>query len=111
MQQSGKLIDIFLPLSIHNSKKQAMKKLLVILSFLFAGLLISHAQAPAAKQATTKKADVQQAPKNTTPANGVVLKKDGTPDKRYKNAPKGPLKKDGTPDMRYKDNKPATPKK
>ena len=37
------------------------------------------------------------------------LKKDGTPDKRFKeNKPaKGPLKKDGTPDMRYKANKKA----
>ena len=36
----------------------------------------------------------------------VVVKKDGTPDKRYK-APKsnGPVKKDGTLDMRYKKNK------
>jgi hypothetical protein len=40
---------------------------------------------------------------NTTP-----LKKDGTPDKRFKtntDVAKGPLKKDGTPDMRYKANK------
>ena len=42
------------------------------------------------------------------------LKKDGTPDKRYKanketkkEEPKGPLKKDGTPDKRYKANKEA----
>ena len=44
-----------------------------------------------------------------TSSAGVVLKKDGTPDKRYKNAPSaaaaGPLKKDGTPDKRYKANK------
>lgn len=35
------------------------------------------------------------------------LKKDGTPDKRFKEnkAPKGPLKKDGTPDKRFKENK------
>ena len=48
------------------------------------------------------------------------LKKDGTPDKRFKDnkAPKGPLKKDGTPDKRFKANKTtptvtpaATPKK
>jgi hypothetical protein len=32
------------------------------------------------------------------------LKKDGTPDKRYKEN-KQHLKKDGTPDMRYKENK------
>ncbi len=38
----------------------------------------------------------------TPAANGVILKKDGTPDKRYKAAQH--LKKDGTPDKRYKDN-------
>ena len=32
-----------------------------------------------------------------------MLKKDGTPDKRYKENKK--LKKDGTPDKRYKVNK------
>ncbi len=44
----------------------------------------------------------------TTNAQGVVLKKDGTPDNRYKNAAtaeKGPLKKDGTADLRFKANK------
>ncbi len=37
------------------------------------------------------------------------LKKDGTPDKRFKEnkAPKVPLKKDGTPDKRFKENKKA----
>ncbi len=44
------------------------------------------------------------------------MKKDGTPDKRYKANQKakpmvaGPMKKDGTPDMRYKKNKKAMPK-
>ena len=33
----------------------------------------------------------------------AVLKKDGTPDKRYNSSKT--LKKDGTPDMRYKKNK------
>ncbi len=40
--------------------------------------------------------------------NHVPLKKDGTPDKRFKahtGVASGPLKKDGTPDMRYKANK------
>jgi hypothetical protein len=37
-------------------------------------------------------------------ASPVTLKKDGTPDKRFKTAT-GPEKKDGTPDMRYKKNK------
>lgn len=60
---------------------------------------------PAAAATTAKPAATSTAAKTT--ANGVVLKKDGTPDKRYKNAPaaSGPLKKDGTPDMRYKKNK------
>jgi len=76
---------------------------------------------PATKPAATDK--VAKMPKTTakTPAttaskpadekknaasNGVVLKKDGTPDKRYKSTTAaGPLKKDGTPDMRYKSNK------
>lgn len=39
-------------------------------------------------------------------ANGNVLKKDGTIDKRYNK--KVNLKKDGTPDRRYKENKTTT---
>ena len=44
----------------------------------------------------------------------VAVKKDGTPDKRFKEnkttnvKPTGPVKKDGTPDMRYKTNKDTT---
>lgn len=41
--------------------------------------------------------------KEATKSEGVKLKKDGTPDKRYKGSQH--LKKDGTPDMRYKENK------
>jgi hypothetical protein len=44
--------------------------------------------------------------------SATKVKKDGTPDMRYKEnkesvkpAPAGPAKKDGTPDMRYKENK------
>ena len=46
-----------------------------------------------------------------SPQQAKHLKKDGTPDMRYKEnkTPKGPLKKDGTPDMRYSANKKATP--
>ena len=41
--------------------------------------------------------------KKTKASTSVKLKKDGTPDKRYKNAPANVrLKKDGTPDKRYK---------
>ena len=47
------------------------------------------------------------------PATTQHLKKDGTPDKRFKEnkTPKGPLKKDGTPDKRYKANKTVKKKK
>jgi hypothetical protein len=46
-----------------------------------------------------------------TPPTQTHLKKDGTPDKRFKEnkKPAGPVKKDGTPDMRYKANKKAPP--
>jgi hypothetical protein len=52
----------------------------------------------------------QDAGKSTaeTKTSSVPLKKDGTPDKRYKKSKTevtGPLKKDGTPDKRYKANK------
>ena len=43
------------------------------------------------------------------PSKGPVLKKDGTPDKRYKENQK--LKKDGTLDKRYKENKPSEKQK
>lgn len=47
---------------------------------------------------------------------GTPTKKDGTPDKRFKeNKPQaktaGPVKKDGTPDMRHKENKEAAAEK
>ena len=41
---------------------------------------------------------------NANEHSAVAIKKDGTPDKRYKASKK--LKKDGTPDKRYKANKP-----
>ena len=69
-----------------------MKKIALIFSFLliFAGMGIAQTT-PATK---------------TTPTTHV--KKDGTPDKRFKENKKPPpqhIKKDGTPDMRYKENK------
>ena len=46
-------------------------------------------------------------PKGSKKEAATPTKKDGTPDKRYKEnkEPKGPKKKDGTPDKRYKENK------
>lgn len=104
-----------------------MKKVLSLIAIAAFGLSTAFAQvaAPAAtakksvkqtakvvkketKAAVANKADV----KAKTTAAGVVLKKDGTPDKRYKAVGKavGPTKKDGTPDMRYKANKAAAKK-
>lgn len=58
----------------------------------------------------TSMAQAKPAPKKTagtTKVDSAHLKKDGTPDKRFKEnkTPAGPLKKDGTPDKRYKANK------
>ncbi|WP_162126379.1 hypothetical protein [Flavobacterium phycosphaerae] len=58
----------------------------------------------------TLSATAQQTPKKAAAAKTEAkapLKKDGTPDKRFKESktPKGPLKKDGTPDKRFKENK------
>lgn len=64
---------------------------------------------PVKPAGTTRVSPATAVPKTTASkpvAAGVVLKKDGTPDKRYKKAPAAvPLKKDGTPDKRFKANK------
>lgn len=60
---------------------------------------------PAANKATSATTKPTAA---VSPGAAVPLKKDGTPDKRYKanqGSTTGPVKKDGTPDMRYKANK------
>ncbi|WP_276479845.1 hypothetical protein [Paraflavitalea pollutisoli] len=102
-----------------------MKKVLLAILVIIGFHAASVAQtAPATKTATTQakkedKASVnKEHAKATTPAipekpakdekAAGPVKKDGTPDKRYKaNQAKasGPAKKDGTPDMRYKANK------
>lgn len=85
-----------------------MKKLL---TFILA--LVMTATGVIAQQ----KATAQQQPATATAqkktANAKHLKKDGTPDKRYKENKKAsaPKKKDGTPDMRYKENKEKAKKK
>lgn len=54
-------------------------------------------------QATSQTVKATKTPEKDVPNASVVLKKDGTPDKRYKESKT--LKKDGSPDMRYKKNK------
>ena len=89
------------------------KALSAPLAFLFC-LCLTVAQAQTTTPAkTTKKPPVAKTattPAKTTTATAGPLKKNGTPDMRYKankTAPVGPTKKDGTPDMRYKANKTA----
>lgn len=77
-----------------------MKKLFLAV-FALMMLNLSHAQTHPSKKTKSESGKVA-----TKPSAGTVLKKDGTPDKRYKQKPDaGPLKKDGTPDKRYKSNK------
>lgn len=114
-----------------------MKKVFTLLmAALFVAASSLSAQTPAAPTAKKevkkemkkankdmKKADkemkkVEKNAKNVTPppppppakaAPGQHLKKDGTPDKRFKENKEGAapkhLKKDGTPDKRFKENK------
>ncbi|RYE19463.1 MAG: hypothetical protein EOP42_29015 [Sphingobacteriaceae bacterium] len=85
-----------------------MKKLFSLLMLLAFFSAATFAQTPAQRTTTTS------ATQNTK--SGIGMKKDGTPDKRYKMnkaatpATAGPTKKDGTPDKRYKTNKTAAPK-
>jgi len=93
-----------------------MKKLFfVFLSIMMLGAGYTNAQSKASKMKAntdkTQREDAKAAPVTRTDA--AKLKKDGTPDMRYKEnkaakeepKPAGPTKKDGTPDKRYKANK------
>ncbi len=79
--------------------KKLINTLVAILLFGFVSMA-QTANKNSTKTNTTKTETVQT-------KNGVVLKKDGTPDKRYTktDTSKGPLKKDGTVDKRFKKNK------
>jgi len=61
--------------------------------------VVHHTKAPAKAAAMTPAKEAKPAAAPTA----VKMKKDGTPDKRYKSSQH--LKKDGTPDKRYKANK------
>jgi len=90
-----------------------MKKIfLLVFSIIMMGNMV---MAQDSKTKTSQK-KVNKTPEQTaTAAPAGKMKKDGTPDKRYKENKKeeaaaaGPSKKDGTPDKRYKENK-TTPK-
>jgi hypothetical protein len=81
-----------------------MKKFLTGMLALLIGASVSMAQTttPAKTAKKEKPKTEQKAVSDTTKR----LKKDGTPDKRFKENKKaeGPKKKDGTPDKRYKAN-------
>lgn len=92
-----------------------MKKIICVLlamTMAFSGVFAQDAakkQKPAAKKTEAAPAADKSADK------GAKMKKDGTPDKRYKENKEakpaaGPMKKDGTPDLRYKANKDASKK-
>ena len=85
-----------------------MKKLLTTLSFVL-GLGLATAQQTATKQTTSPPPPKEVAKKSTKSVvnaklvdkkTTVKMKKDGTPDKRYK--ANQHLKKDGTRDKRFK---------
>lgn len=67
------------------------------------GFATAQQVAPATKTTVTKTVKPVKAAEPTAAKPAQKLKKDGTPDKRYKENQK--LKKDGTPDKRYKVNK------
>jgi hypothetical protein len=91
-----------------------MKKLLTAMSIVLGlGFATAQQTAPATKAAPHPTAKTAKAAKPaptataakpaSTAAPAAKMKKDGTPDKRYKDNKN--LKKDGTPDKRYKANK------
>lgn len=85
-----------------------MKKLLSAMSIILGlGLASAQQTVPAAGSKHQQTAKTAQAAKPAAKAEAAPtaakMKKDGTPDKRYKENKK--IKKDGTPDKRYKENK------
>lgn len=88
-------------LKFHNMKK--LSTLLLALMMMVSGVTFAQNNTAKGKPAatTTKAAPKEQASPEAKSA--APLKKDGTPDKRYKSNKH--LKSDGTPDKRYKENK------
>lgn len=67
------------------------------------GLATAQQTTPATRTMAHQATKTVKAPEAKATKPAAKLKKDGTPDKRYKENKK--LKKDGTPDKRYKENK------
>jgi hypothetical protein len=88
-----------------------MRKLfLAVIALLGFTLATNAQQAPKKADKAAKETKAPESKKED--AKAAPMKKDGTPDMRYKankeaksETPKGPLKKDGTPDKRFKENK------
>jgi hypothetical protein len=81
-----------------------MKKIIL----LFAALFCLYSTQMMAQSKVIKAKTEKGTSKKEEVKSDVKLKKDGTPDKRFKNtepASKGPTKKDGTLDKRFKENK------
>jgi hypothetical protein len=83
-----------------------MKKfssLLLALMLMVSGISFGQATKAAGAKVVTPAKQTKEVKKETPKTtSSATLKKDGTPDKRYKTNKK--LKKDGTPDKRYKEN-------
>ncbi|WP_294251039.1 hypothetical protein [uncultured Chryseobacterium sp.] len=78
-----------------------MKKLFTAMAFVLGlGLATAQQTAPVKKAASSQTVKTVKARQPAATPAAAKLKKDGTPDKRYKENKK--LKKDGTPDKRYK---------
>ncbi len=84
-----------------------MKKIasLILCFIVLATVTFAQPNMQSKKEVTTIEKSLKQ-------SKATKLKKDGTPDKRFKAAKpaEGPLKKDGTPDKRFKKNQPAVKK-
>lgn len=85
-----------------------MKKLFFLILAIVSLQVASFAQTKPAAKPAAPKTEHHKAVKDSA---GVVMKKDGTPDKRYKKSAAADtvhVKKDGTPDKRFKENKKKT---
>ena len=87
------------PAAVNKAVSQKQLKKPITASAAKSATLVTPVTKTAAKPAPTTAAQ-------PVASKDVVMKKNGTPDKRYKASHKtGPAKKDGTPDKRFKENK------